>query len=243
VGISERKKREREQRRHEILDAAESLFFSREYDKVSMDDIAALAELNKATIYLYFRNKEDLFAAVVLRGYVYLNKFYRECAETQVTGIHKIGLMAGAYYRFNRQFPNYLRMIRYYASERFNTADHPASAAILEASAESRNLIFSAVQQGIEDGTIRDDLNPLEITLYLMITFMSILSLAEKWRGVLDEHGISDEKFAQDFIRFIIPAVDRVAAKEKPRVIDMKIFECIGGFLNDPIVIDPIRKR
>ena len=48
------------------MDAAEKLFFSKGYDDVSLDDIAQEAELNRATIYLYFENKEDLCFAVIL---------------------------------------------------------------------------------------------------------------------------------------------------------------------------------
>jgi hypothetical protein len=48
----------------------------------------------------------------------------------------------------------------------------------------------------------------MEITLYLMITFMSILSLGEKWIALLDERGISSEAFAGNFQRFIGPAVE-----------------------------------
>ena len=54
MGISERRQREKEQRKTEITDAAERLFFSRGYEDVSMDDIAREVDLNKATIYLYF---------------------------------------------------------------------------------------------------------------------------------------------------------------------------------------------
>ena len=90
MGITERKKREKEQRKKEILDAAETLFFSREYDNVSMDEIATIAELNKATLYLYFRNKEALFSAIVLRGMRILNTMYQECIETPLPGVTKV---------------------------------------------------------------------------------------------------------------------------------------------------------
>jgi len=243
MGISERKQREKEFRRTEILDAAERLFFSRSYDDVSMDEIANEVELNKATLYLYFRNKEALFSAIVLRGYTHLNRLYRECAETGVDGITKIGLMAGAYYRFNRQYPDYRRAIRYYSSERFSRCDSPGSDEVIAASAESRRLICSAVRQGIDDGTIRNDLDPQEITLYLMITFMSILSLEEKWQPVLDSRGISEEEFARDFLRFVIPAVDIQAIKKKPHTFDIKGFESFGYFLQEPIVIDWNKKK
>ena len=68
MGITERKQRKEEQRKKEILDAAERLFFTRGYEDVSMDQIAREVELNKATLYLYCKNKETLFAGIVLRG-------------------------------------------------------------------------------------------------------------------------------------------------------------------------------
>lgn len=61
MSIQDRREREKEQRRNDILKAAEKLFLSREYDNVSMNDIAREVELSKATIYLYFENKEELF--------------------------------------------------------------------------------------------------------------------------------------------------------------------------------------
>lgn len=242
MGISERKIREKEERRTEILDAAERLFFSLGYDNVSMDEIANEVELNKATIYLYFKNKEALLSSVVLRGFTHLNRMYRQCVETEVPGITKMGLMAGAYYRFNRQYPDYMRMIRYYGSERFCKTECPKSADVIAASAESRSLIFSVVQQGIDDGTIRNDLDPMEITLYLMITFMSILSLEKKWQPVLDERGISHEEFARDFMRFITPAVDMQATREKPHIFEIKDLAGFGFFFQEPVVIEKIKR-
>lgn len=76
--MKEIKEQEKEQRRNYILDAAEKLFFSRGYDGVSMDDIANEVEFNKATLYLYFKNKESLFFTVVLRGIRILNAMIEE---------------------------------------------------------------------------------------------------------------------------------------------------------------------
>ena len=45
MGVIERREREREQRRNDIIDAAEKVFFSKGRDKTSMDDIAREAEL------------------------------------------------------------------------------------------------------------------------------------------------------------------------------------------------------
>ena len=64
--IAERKEREKEQRRMQIISAAEKLFFQSGYDQVSMEEIAREAELSKGTIFFYFKNKEALFITIVL---------------------------------------------------------------------------------------------------------------------------------------------------------------------------------
>ncbi|MCK5408322.1 MAG: helix-turn-helix transcriptional regulator, partial [Candidatus Krumholzibacteria bacterium] len=60
MGIAERREREKEQRRIDIIDAAERVFFSKGWQAATMDDVAEAVELSKATLYLYFKNKEEL---------------------------------------------------------------------------------------------------------------------------------------------------------------------------------------
>jgi len=206
MGISERKLREKEQRKKEILDAAERLFFLRSYENVSMDEIAREVELNKATLYLYFENKETLFAAIVLRGIGILEKKYRECMETQVPGVAKVALMGQAYYRFSQEHPDYLRLIHFYGSERFSK-ENPYTAEIGKGYGTCRKILQDAIREGIDDGTIRADLNPFLISMYLMISFMGILSMEEKWKRVIEAEGFSYEQYCREFFRFITPAV------------------------------------
>ncbi len=206
MGISERKIREKEQRRKEILDTAERLFFSRGYDDVSMDGIAHEVELNKATLYLYFKNKEALFAAIVLRGIGILQEKYEECMKTQVPGIAKVVLLGQAYYRFSDEHPDYLRLIKFYGTERFST-ENPCTAEIGKGYGTCRLILRDAVQEGIDDGTIRADLDPWLISMYLMISFMGILSMEDKWKRVIEEEGFSYEQFSREFFRFILPAI------------------------------------
>ncbi|MGC4190755.1 MAG: TetR/AcrR family transcriptional regulator [Thermomicrobiales bacterium] len=52
--------------RRRVLDAANALFVEHGFKAVSMQQIANVAQINKATLYHHFRSKEDLFAAVVL---------------------------------------------------------------------------------------------------------------------------------------------------------------------------------
>lgn len=53
-------------KRQAILDAATSVFLSKGYLGTSMDEIAALAEVSKQTVYKHFADKEQLFNEIVL---------------------------------------------------------------------------------------------------------------------------------------------------------------------------------
>lgn len=52
-------------KRQQILDGARDIFLFRGYDGASMDDIARAAGVSKGTLYVYFENKERLFATLI----------------------------------------------------------------------------------------------------------------------------------------------------------------------------------
>lgn len=60
MGISERKAREKEKLRDNIIAAALEMFIEQGYEKVSIRKIAEAIEYSPATIYLYFKNKDEL---------------------------------------------------------------------------------------------------------------------------------------------------------------------------------------
>jgi len=72
MGIQERKQRERERRRQQIMVAAKKVFTIKGFNKTTMEDIAKEAELSPGTLYLYFKNKDELYASLSLRILQYL---------------------------------------------------------------------------------------------------------------------------------------------------------------------------
>lgn len=65
MGIAERKEREKTEMRDLILQAATELFVERGYDDTSIRTIAEKIEYSPATIYLYFKDKPELFHAMM----------------------------------------------------------------------------------------------------------------------------------------------------------------------------------
>ena len=61
MGSIERRERQKENLRREILDAAREMFIDEGYEAVSMRKIANRIEYSPTTIYLYFKDKSELF--------------------------------------------------------------------------------------------------------------------------------------------------------------------------------------
>ena len=61
------KKEKTEEKRQLIVTEASKCFSQFGFEKTTLDDIGKSANLNKATLYYYFKNKEEIFMEVVLQ--------------------------------------------------------------------------------------------------------------------------------------------------------------------------------
>ncbi|WP_128548193.1 TetR/AcrR family transcriptional regulator [Larkinella soli] len=73
----------REDKRELIIQAASECFARFGYDKTTLDDIGKAVRLNKASLYYYYKSKDDLFIEVILR----------ESTEYMTTLIGKVRLL------------------------------------------------------------------------------------------------------------------------------------------------------
>ena len=87
MGITERREREKIERRKAILNCARELILLQGVEQVSMDDIARKAELSKATLYLYFSGKEIIFNEICEEAAKGFLEHFKLFPENGVTGI------------------------------------------------------------------------------------------------------------------------------------------------------------
>jgi AcrR family transcriptional regulator len=64
MGVTEKRARQKEEFRREILDSAREMFINDGYDGFSMRKLAERIDYSPTTIYLYFKNKDDLLFAI-----------------------------------------------------------------------------------------------------------------------------------------------------------------------------------
>ena len=100
MGVKERRKREKALRRQQILDVSRQLFNEKGYFETRMEDIAQGTELAIGTLYLYFQNKDDIYATLCEEGLDMLNRLLTEAADEGRTYQEKLEAIGGAYLRF-----------------------------------------------------------------------------------------------------------------------------------------------
>jgi len=198
VSIDDIKKQKNEQRRKYILYISEKLFFLNGYDDVSMNNIARETGLNKSVIYRYFKNKESLYFAIVLRGTKIFNKMFKEKVKLKKTGIEKLEESGKAYFEFYKKYSDYHDAYLYSRSKRFELKEIENAPEIDLLTKNIMKIICDAIQEGIDDGTIRKNLKPMEAAVFIAVTAERIVRLSPNTLNVLKSHGISHEQFIED---------------------------------------------
>jgi len=109
-----RRERQKIRQRREMLEAALSLFSEKGYHNVSMHEIAAEAEFAIGTLYKFFKNKEDLYKALILGKAEEINEAIIKAMEEDEDEVAKLRNCIKA---MGEVFRAHLPLIRLYFSE------------------------------------------------------------------------------------------------------------------------------
>lgn len=116
MGLKERREREKQARRESILSAARELLHEKGINGASMNQIAKRAELGVATLYSYFKNKEDLFLVLQKEGLDLLKDHIAESLSGISDPVDKLRQIAHSYQTFSLDRKNYYYIINYFIS-------------------------------------------------------------------------------------------------------------------------------
>ena len=105
MGVKERRAREKEQLRRQILAAARELFVNEGYESVSMRKIASKIEYSPTTIYLYFKDKADLLDSVCKETLLDLLTTLELLKEDKSDPVETLRKSGRAYVEFGLKYP------------------------------------------------------------------------------------------------------------------------------------------
>jgi TetR/AcrR family transcriptional regulator, fatty acid metabolism regulator protein len=114
-------------RGQQILDAAAQLFAKHRYHEVRMDDIAEHAGVAKGTVYRYYHDKEDLYAALTKHGISRLLEQSKTTIAGPGTAEAKLHAFITDCVRFYEQYPYFLELI-----QRIETSNSSVSQSALQ---------------------------------------------------------------------------------------------------------------
>ncbi|PYP89689.1 MAG: TetR/AcrR family transcriptional regulator [Blastocatellia bacterium AA13] len=110
MGSKQRREREKESLRREILDAARDLFVKEGYENVSMRRIAEKIDYSPTTIYLYFEDKGDLLFQVSEETFSKLASKSESLLAEMIDPVVTLKKIERAYVDFGLKYPNHYKV-------------------------------------------------------------------------------------------------------------------------------------
>lgn len=200
MGIQERKEREKEQRRQDILDAAEKVFFSKGVNMATMDEVAEAAELSKGTLYLYFDSKEALYYSVCLRGMEIMHRMMAQAANKLETGGEKVLALGRAYFAFSEQFSDYFHLMMFCSSHEVQPKEtSEAGWQCHEQGGKVIQMVADTLKLGIQDGSIRTTIDPRSLAYLCWGQITGIIQIIKSEKMHLEKgFGLTPEQLIED---------------------------------------------
>lgn len=187
MGIQERKERERERRRQQIIVAAKRVFSAKGFNKATMEDIAKEAELSPGTIYIYFKNKDELYASLSLRILKHLNvRLEHVKNEKGLAHEQRITSLKKALYDVYEFDPLILiNMFHLQSSETLKNLSPELLNEIKKLSKSSLGIMADIFENGIKEGVFIDK-HPHALADVLWAMFSGLI-LWEESKRIIDE--------------------------------------------------------
>jgi AcrR family transcriptional regulator len=213
LGIYERKKKEKEIRRKDIIEAAERIFFTKGYDNTTMDDVAKEAEFSKRTVYVYFTSKEQLYFEVMTRGYKLLIDMLRNELEDgeKRNAIREIKQMSLAMYHFSRDYPEYFKAIMEYENGEMDFQKGISDKSREECYVLGEKILgylTKALKKGIMENSIRSNLDVTKTALVLWCCMIGVYNAANRKKNYIENyHNTTPEELISSAFQLIIGSI------------------------------------
>ena len=187
MGIQERKEREKERRKQQIIVAAKRVFSEKGFNKATMEDIASEAELSPGTLYLYFKNKEELYASLSLRILQYLNiRVQHVNDESSLDPEQKMATLQEAMFDVYDFDPTtIINLFHLQSSETLKNLSSEFLDEINDLSRKSMSGIANIINEGIEKGVFIEE-HPNALADIFWSMFSGVI-LWEASKSILNE--------------------------------------------------------
>ncbi|MDT8428404.1 MAG: TetR/AcrR family transcriptional regulator [Pseudomonadales bacterium] len=149
-----RRKREKEVRAENILDAAEQVFFGKGFARTSMEEIALHAGASRALLYVYFKDKAAIMRGIMLRAAQALLLRLQAAFAAGDSGLAQLEGFGWAYYRFSLEQSDYFDVLTNLNTFPLPDEPCPLFEEVRKCSEQLNLLLVTALENGIQDGSL-----------------------------------------------------------------------------------------
>ncbi len=162
--------------RRNILAVARDEFVENGLSGARVDEIAAKTSTSKRMIYYYFGDKEGLYRAVLEEAYARIRTFERSLELTALPPREAIASLTGFTFDYHADNPDFVRLVMV---ENIHHARHlKSSTKIGELNLSAIDMIAGIYRRGVDDGTFREGLDPIDI--HLTISALSFYNVSNR---------------------------------------------------------------
>lgn len=197
--MGRRKKEPGAVHREAIAAAAARLFQEKGTAQVSMDEIAREAGYSKATLYVYFENKEEIVSVLVLESMRELCACIAASLDPKASTREKYGLICRELLRYQRERPFYFRMTLESIDTRFaHRTAFAEERETYQVGEEINRMICGLLRSGVERGELRADLELLPVSFSCWGMLAGLIQFSENKADYIQQAmGLSREAFLE----------------------------------------------
>ena len=212
--MGRRKKEPRSVHRENIVSAASVLFMERGIAATSMDDIAKAAGYSKATLYVYFENKEEIVGILVLNSMKKLYDYISSALIQHKTTKARYDFICRGLVQYQEEFPFYFKIVLDKINIDFEGKDYlPEERETYQIGEEINEKIKTFLLSGMEKGDLRNDLDIMPAIFNFWGMLSGIIQLAaNKEEYIKKSMGLSKIKFLEYGFSLVYRSI---AIKEK----------------------------
>lgn len=195
--MGRRKKEPRNVHRENIASAASDLFMKKGIAATSMDDIAKAAGYSKATLYVYFENKEEIVGILVLGSMKKLYDYIDSALAQQESTKGRYELICRGLVQYQEEFPFYFDMALSKINIDFENRNYlPEEKETYRVGEEINEKLRDFLTAGMENGELRDDLEIMPAIFHFWGMLSGMIQLAANKEAYIEKAmGLSKGQF------------------------------------------------
>lgn len=191
MGVAERREREKQRRRDQAIQAAMEIFDEDGYYAITMEKIAERAELSRAALYLYFKNKDEIFISAIKEYMDYFCSLLRDIYDRRKAVREKLlEELWECFIKFYQKDPVAFNVSMYFhQNEAIRNLSDELRLLLYKAGSDAVTYQHKIAEYGVEQG-IFIECNPRTLAEVIWSSFLGMMQVERSKKEITGKNHI-----------------------------------------------------